>query len=95
MMGKKTQRHEAGRIARLTSRLDARNGNRYEAFAPDGYRFINGPHSIICQSEAGALAVAQFSPIEPCPKDCDCGEGGKVQPAAKPKAEPEVKVATF
>ncbi len=62
------------KIERLTSRIDRRNGNTHEAFAPEGYRFVDGCHSLICSSEAEALATSQFAQIEPCPADCDCKE---------------------
>ena len=46
---------------------------KWEIFAPDGYRFVDGPHSYLEMTKAAALAH-QRDVIEPCPADCPCKE---------------------
>lgn len=59
------------RIERLSSDVDRRAGNRFEVFAPDGFRFVDAAHSRICRDDAAALSEANAQ-IETCPADCDC-----------------------
>jgi hypothetical protein len=65
------ERNLRGRVRRLGA-SDRAHGRTHEAFAPVGHRFIDGTHTRICVSEAEALHVAQFDPVEPCPRSCEC-----------------------
>lgn len=44
---------------------------KFEVFAPKGYRFVSGAHSIVCY-DAAEVAEAKTEAVEPCPEDCDC-----------------------
>jgi len=51
-------------------RDDARLRLVWEVQAPDGYHFVEGPHSMFfSKKEAKALTEADF---EDCLPDCDC-----------------------
>jgi hypothetical protein len=59
------------------------HSQRYELFAPDGMRFIEGIHSFLMWDAADVRdqireLVKQYGTVsrylEPCPDDCECKE---------------------
>lgn len=61
------------RIYKLTANSDRRAGRTHEVFAPAGYQFPGGHHSVICYGAAD-LVTAKLTAWEKCPADCTCGE---------------------
>lgn len=46
--------------------------NPWNVTAPDGERFVEGPHSLLAWSKEEAIHIAKHFPRETCPDDCDC-----------------------
>jgi hypothetical protein len=61
------------KIEALAHGHDARVG-RYEVFAPEGYHFNGGEHSLLCYSHQEARHVVKTNQVYPCDADCVCKE---------------------
>lgn len=61
------------KIERL--QVESRRAPAYEAYAPDGWHFASGRHSITAFDRKDLMGDLDGEQLERCPIDCECGEG--------------------
>lgn len=66
---------KGGFVEKLTSEMDRRQGLKYEVFAPDGYRFDDELHSMVCYDMKDVRERIKYSTLDLClGDDCGCGK---------------------
>lgn len=55
------------------SKVRRHEAPRYEVFPPEGKRFEDGRHTLLCDGAADVREQLNCYKIEDCPADCDCG----------------------
>jgi hypothetical protein len=53
---------------------EGKDNPNYEIMAPDGYKFTEGVHSLLCVNLADVRDRLKYNGLEACADDCDCKE---------------------